>query len=754
MTYQLFPATAFTRPHADDPGAFREPDYAQLTDGSVIAVSTQQYRPDPDGPVVNRLVAHRFDPQGVLTDTQVLVQDAGTPFSRGTEIIGLRDGGFVVSFNRDGSDFLHLRSFDADGTPRGDHAVTAPPRVFDAGGQEQAPVTITGGRDNALSALEDGGFALGFSASHASVFALYDGAGTSFTQVFDADATPRTDPLQIAPWVVRAPGADAEADSASVHASVPLADGGYAVILRAGANTPGGVEGQNRIVAAQMFNADGTPRSDPFAVASAENHDGSIPHAAALADGSFVVAWVNEQRGSANQAFWRRYDGDGTPLGDAVQVAPGAASFALSLTRQMVTVSPTEDGGFFITGHRVGADSTRLLQRYDAEGQPVGGLDATLRASDEEHFGRILQSPVKVFDMGDAGWLQLLATQGRNDEGPETIQLAEGISARMHAPDILGSAGDDTLEAGDTGTALYGFDGDDTLIGGPGDDIFIGGPGDDVLIGGGGQNMAVFGGTRADYDIQVDADGTVIVSDLRADGPNDGTDRLQDIQLLQFARASGGVEVIAAPTPEDTPNNGDDNGDDNGDPGDNGDTDEPGTLAGLVTRPGGDGLGNVSVTFTPADSEQASTTAQTDAQGRFTLEAAPGAAGTLEASRDYDPAADGRPSAIDALEVLRLAVGLNPSFGPAQALNFIAADMNGDGTITALDALEVLRAAVGLASDNAPRWVFVDSAIDWEALDLSRSNVQFDTGITIAAGDSDLDLGLTGILLGNMAEVA
>ncbi|MGY6534276.1 MAG: hypothetical protein ACXIVG_02910, partial [Pararhodobacter sp.] len=83
----------------------------------------------------------------------------------------------------------------------------------------------------------------------------------------------------------------------------------------------------------------------------------------------------------------------------------------------------------------------------------------------------------------------------------------------------------------------------------------------------------------------------------------------------------------------------------------------------------------------------------------------------------------------------------------------IAADMNGDGQVTAADALEILRHAVGLPGVHAPRWVFLDAQTDWDALGISRSTVQFDTGITIEAGAGDVDLALTGILLGNMAEV-
>lgn len=103
--------------------------------------------------------------------------------------------------------------------------------------------------------------------------------------------------------------------------------------------------------------------------------------------------------------------------------------------------------------------------------------------------------------------------------------------------------------------------------------------------------------------------------------------------------------------------------------------------------------------------------------------------------------------------MLRLAVGLTPSFGAATPEAFIAADLNRDGAITALDALEVLRAAVGLDSANAPRWVFIDAQADLS--DAARDSVPQDTGVMLdALPAAGADIALTGILLGHLSEFA
>ena len=121
----------------------------------------------------------------------------------------------------------------------------------------------------------------------------------------------------------------------------------------------------------------------------------------------------------------------------------------------------------------------------------------------------------------------------------------------------------------------------------------------------------------------------------------------------------------------------------------------------------------------------------------------------LDATRPYRPeTGDPRITASDALDALRLAVGINPSFGPARGPSFVAADINRDGQVTATDALDILRAAVGLTAAARPEWVFFDAATDWAALDLSRSRTNLPTGLTLGPDWDGGDLALSGILLG------
>ena len=177
------------------------------------------------------------------------------------------------------------------------------------------------------------------------------------------------------------------------------------------------------------------------------------------------------------------------------------------------------------------------------------------------------------------------------------------------------------------------------------------------------------------------------------------------------------------------------------------------TLSGSLRDFGGDAMESASVTFQP-EGRSVHLTRLAREEGNFSFDLSEDAAGRLDATRDHDADSDPNITASDALDVLRLAVGLEPSFGPASPENFVAADINQDGQVTAGDALDVLRAAVGLESENAPRWVFFDADTDWNDLDLDRGNTAVETGVDIAAMQSDQSADMTCILLGSMKEYA
>lgn len=168
-----------------------------------------------------------------------------------------------------------------------------------------------------------------------------------------------------------------------------------------------------------------------------------------------------------------------------------------------------------------------------------------------------------------------------------------------------------------------------------------------------------------------------------------------------------------------------------------------------VTDRGGDGIEGASVGFS-AGSATARSLANDQGGGAYSLSVGDGATGLVGGTLEFSNS--GEITAGDALEVLRIAVGLDPSWGPAQGLDFVSADLNGDAQVTAGDALEVLRSAVGLDSEHAPEWVFTDP--DQDVSGASANDVPELGGVDIAAVNGIQNVEMTAVLLGNMDSFA
>lgn len=98
---------------------------------------------------------------------------------------------------------------------------------------------------------------------------------------------------------------------------------------------------------------------------------------------------------------------------------------------------------------------------------------------------------------------------------------------------------------------VFGDHGDNLLDGGGGADMLYGARGNDTLIGGDGYDTALYSGLVSDYTFNVNADGSVTVTDLRA-GLNDGTDNVSGIETLQFSNGSVAVASLVNSPPTGT----------------------------------------------------------------------------------------------------------------------------------------------------------------------------------------------------------
>ena len=117
-----------------------------------------------------------------------------------------------------------------------------------------------------------------------------------------------------------------------------------------------------------------------------------------------------------------------------------------------------------------------------------------------------------------------------------------------------------------------------------------------------------------------------------------------------------------------------------------------------------------------------------------------------------DTAANKSVGAWDALQALRLAVGLNPLKAgnfevEADAFHFIAADINQDGKVRADDALNILKYAVGF-DDHEAQWVFVDSSEELSGI--NNTSVSYFDGLSLDGVNANVDAELTAVLIGDV----
>jgi hypothetical protein len=137
-----------------------------------------------------------------------------------------------------------------------------------------------------------------------------------------------------------------------------------------------------------------------------------------------------------------------------------------------------------------------------------------------------------------------------------------------------------------------------------------------------------------------------------------------------------------------------------------------------------------------------------EAAGRVAQAVPRGSKVTVTADKAIDEASKDAIGAFDALQALRLAVGLTKSDGTADWHDYIAADINRDGRVGADDALDILKVAVDLTDGSPADWVFVDGDADWSGI--NRRNTDYDEGIMLEEALVGTEINLIGILVGDV----
>ncbi|HEV8678227.1 MAG TPA: calcium-binding protein [Stellaceae bacterium] len=312
-----------------------------------------------------------------------------------------------------------------------------------------------------------------------------------------------------------------------------LADGGFVVSWTRNFGSDVDIE-------VQVFNSDGSARSELIAVDSLTTLNTYSSQVAGLTGGNFVVVWQQEPTaGGDTEVKYRMYDASGSTLTastlidttgsinkDIQVVALQDGGFAVAYTDNgwgidgvEITVkifnadgtartgflrantdtaggqfSPTltvMSNGYLLVGWRDGAGNL-FYQAYDANGNAIGANFLAAGGVVEGEVAALsggLVANVRSSTIVDAGGDQSIRSSvdelTRTTIGDGTNEVLTGDSL---SDKIYGMGGDDVLNGFGGDDALDGGDGNDTLNGGGGNDALLGGAGADALYGGGGND--------------------------------------------------------------------------------------------------------------------------------------------------------------------------------------------------------------------------------------------------------------------------
>jgi hypothetical protein len=303
-----------------------------------------------------------------------------------------------------------------------------------------------------------------------------------------------------------------------------------------------------------------------------------------------------------------------------------------------------------------------------------------------------------------------------------------GIAAGAIIEKAIGGSGDDKITGNSADNTLYGGAGNDVISAGDGDDIIYGGKGDDTLTGGlGADEFRFYSGdgsnTITDFDVARDtcsfyqlAGDKITSENITVSTNNSGEVKYSLIDGTNVTLKG----IFEIPEIEDF------------------------TVSSIVSTRDGSKIADVDVVMSEgANSSSYKSAADGSVSGSLTS----GSASTVTGSLAYSNSTKAV-SSQDALDALKLSVGMTTAAGTKTAFDFISADFNQDGKVSSQDALSILKYSVGLTTPEQAEWVFVDTGGDYSGV--SKSNTSYTEGVTIADLSADTTIGLTGILIGDV----
>ena len=202
------------------------------------------------------------------------------------------------------------------------------------------------------------------------------------------------------------------------------------------------------------------------------------PDVAALADGRFVIVWV--QAGATFDVMGRIYDpATGDFSGAAFPIATGPDDEA------MPTVAGLADGGFVVTWTnfpKTGGGNVEA-RRFDSSGAPAGDTFKPSETTAQAFSSVAVNSDGRVF----VAWATV-----PNSHTTDPDLGIDGRIFQVATETVNGTQGDDKITTYSLSETINGLGGKDKIDAMAGNDVISGGKGKDKLTGGPGFDSFVF----------------------------------------------------------------------------------------------------------------------------------------------------------------------------------------------------------------------------------------------------------------------
>ena len=447
-----------------------EPTITALADGRFVVAWTDNSQAGGDASSV-AVRAQVFNANGTKAGAEFRVNTTTNKDQYEPTITALADGGFVVAWtdnSQAGGDTSSLavraQVLNANGTKVGAEFLV---NTTTSNGQYQPTI----------AALADGGFVIAWTDVSGTG---EDASGSAVrAQVFDADGTPAGSEFLV--------NTTTNNDQYDCRITA-LIDGRFVVTWTNYNETGEFFENEfgeyfsldSSDLHAQIFNSDGTKAGDEFRVntTSAGSQYQSSSTITSLADGSFVVAWTDEQSFNSDVRA-QVFNANGGKVGSELLVNIPPINQLIYQTGPKITA--LADGRFLIAW----SDSSFFPSAEDGRNTGIRARIFDPRTSAVDLVGTLDDDDLigTIFNDSLSGFF-----------GNDMLRGAAGHDRIFGEDDndiLIGDAGNDLLDGGTGNDEFRGGIGSDRLFGGVGNDLLNGGAGNDLLNGGSGDDIFV-----------------------------------------------------------------------------------------------------------------------------------------------------------------------------------------------------------------------------------------------------------------------